>query len=161
MYFGTELALCPEVQGTFGLDINVQNVLVFTDRVVPSTVGVSFVLGNMFRSFLLNNRFVITFFFSLSRFSLLLSRSSNPGSHTSRLFSPPLHYVRSVPCIFYREKIFALSFLVDSRRIAPTHSRRSQQLLILFIFLQRNLRDPTTVGLEIPAPTLAALEGNY
>ena len=95
-------------------------------------------LGNMFRSFLLNNRFVITFFFSLSRFSLLLSRSSNPGSHTSRLFSPPLHYVRSVPCIFYREKIFALSFLVDSRRIVATHSiNRRYQKMTHFYFANK------------------------
>ena len=35
---------------------------------------------------------------------------------------------------FYREKISALSSLVDSRRIVLTHARRSQQLILFFIF---------------------------
>ena len=33
---------------------------------------------------------------------------------------------------FYREKISALSSLVDSRRIVLTHARRSQQLILFF-----------------------------
>ena len=32
---------------------------------------------------------------------------------------------------FYREKISALSFLVDSRRIVLTHATRSQQTILL------------------------------
>ena len=50
---------------------------------------------------------------------LPLGRSSDPGSH-SRLFSPFLITVRALH--FYREKDSALSTLVNSRRIAPTHA---------------------------------------
>ena len=64
------------------------------------------------------------------------SRNSDPGSHTSRLFSPPTHY-DSCLAYFYREKISALASLVDSRRIVLTHTRRSQQLIHL-LFLQIN-----------------------
>ena len=42
-----------------------------------------------------------------------------------------------VPCTFYREKISALYSLVDSRRIVLTHARRSQQLILFFIFANR------------------------
>ena len=66
-------------------------------------------------------------------FSLPPSRNSDPGAH-SRLFSPFPTKVRAVH--FRREKISALSSLVDSRRTVLTHARRSQQLLILFDFLE-------------------------
>ena len=52
---------------------------------------------------------------------------------------PPPYPLRFVPCIFYREKISALSSLVDSRRIVLTHARRSQQL-ILFFFLANKFK---------------------
>ena len=42
-------------------------------------------------------------------------------------FSVFLTRVRALP--FYREKMSALSSLVDSRRIASTHARLSQQLV--------------------------------
>ena len=54
------------------------------------------------------------------------SRNSDPGSH-SRLFSPLPTTMRAFH--FSREKTSALSSLVDSRRITPTHARRSQQLI--------------------------------
>ena len=56
------------------------------------------------------------------------SRNSDPGSH-SRLFSPVTHTaVRALH--FNREKVPALSPLVDSRRIVLTHARRSQRLIL-------------------------------
>ena len=65
----------------------------------------------------------------------LSSRNSDPGSHTgSRLFSPLPARVRALH--FYRDKISALSSLVDSRRIVPTHAPRSFQN---FKFLQIQL----------------------
>ena len=63
-------------------------------------------------------------------YSLPPSRDSDPGSH-SRLFSLPTHYGSCLE--FHREKISALSSLVDSRRIVLTHARRSQQLILFFI----------------------------
>ena len=60
------------------------------------------------------NFFPIPFIIFALLFSLPPSRNSDPGSH-SRVFSPPTP-LRFVPCIFYREKISALSSLVDSRR---------------------------------------------
>ena len=60
-------------------------------------------------------------------FSLPSRRNSDPGAH-SRFYSPLLITVRALHA--YREKSSesALSSLVDSRRIAPAHARRSQQL---------------------------------
>ena len=58
-------------------------------------------------------------------------RNSDPGAHT-RLVSPLPARVRALH--FYREKTLALSSLVGSRRIVPTHDRRSQQLFILLHF---------------------------
>ena len=80
--------------------------------------------------------FSIPFIIFARLFSLppISSRNSDPGSR-SRLFFPPTHYSCSFRALhFYREKISALSSLVDSRRIVLTHAinRRSQQLLILF-----------------------------
>ena len=48
---------------------------------------------------------------------------------------------------FYRDKISALSSLVDSRRIVLTHARRSQQL-ILFSLLQKK-SNLATAGFEL------------
>ena len=71
-------------------------------------------------------RFFLFFFpypihYLRSPFSLppIDSRNSDPGSH-GRFFSL-LTAVRAL--YFYREKIWALSSLVDSRRIVPTHAR--------------------------------------
>ena len=52
---------------------------------------------------------------------LPLSRNSDPGSHRARLFSTR---ARALHLNFYREKDSALSSLVDSRRIVPTHTLR-------------------------------------
>ena len=65
--------------------------------------------------------------FALS-FSLPPSRNSDPGGHIAGS-SPPLPAtVRALQ--FYREKISTLFSLVDSRRIVPSHARRSQQLIL-------------------------------
>ena len=92
------------------------------------------------RGLLFMKAFVFLFFFAttLIMFALLfplpLTRNSNPGSHSRLFFPSPLRTVRALH--FYREKTWALSSLVDSRRIVPTHARRSQQLTILFfVFL--------------------------
>ena len=58
----------------------------------------------------------------------------------SRLFSPLPTTVRALH--FYREKISALSSLVDSRRIVLTHARRSQLLTLLFIFANKSKISP-------------------
>ena len=82
--------------------------------------------------------FVLFFPHSFTIFALLSSlppsRSSDPGSH-SRLFFPLPTRVRALH--FYRENISALSSLVDSRRIVPTHARPSQQLIPFFIFANK------------------------
>ena len=63
-------------------------------------------------------------------FSSPPSRNSDPGSH-GRLFSPLPATVHALQ--FYREKISALSSLVDSRRIAATQPRRSERLFPFFL----------------------------
>ena len=81
--------------------------------------------------------FLSLFFFSMTfiifalLFSIPPSRNSDPGSH-SRLFCPP-YPLRFVPCIFYREKISALSSLVDSRRMwLPTLGALSSWSFFIF-----------------------------
>ena len=69
-------------------------------------------------------------------FSLPRSRNSDAGSY-SRLFPPSPDTVRALH--FSRGKISALSSLVDSRQIVPSHARRSQQL-ILFLFLANKFK---------------------
>ena len=64
--------------------------------------------------------FSIPFIIFALLFSLPPSRNSDPGSHSS-LFPPLPTTVRALHCC--REKISALSSLVDSRRIVPTHAR--------------------------------------
>ena len=88
----------------------------------------------------------IPFIFSTLRFPLTPSRNSDPGSH-SRLFSPLFSYL-------YREKTSALSCLVDSRRIACTHTRRSQQLTPFFFV---NKFKSHHGGTRTPGPTLSIL----
>ena len=68
-------------------------------------------------------------FYSLSLLVVTQIRGHIAGS------SPPLPTTGRA-LHFYREKISALSSLVDSRRIVLTHARRSRQL-ILFSFLQK------------------------
>ena len=72
--------------------------------------------------------------------------------------SPPLPTtVRALH--FYREKISALSSLVDSRRIVLTHARRSQQLIFLF-YLQIESKSHHG-GIRTHGPTLVAFEGYH
>ena len=61
----------------------------------------------------------IIVFALLFSFPPINSRNSDPESH-SRLFSPLPSTVRALH--FYREKVSALSSLVDSRRIVLTHA---------------------------------------
>ena len=83
-----------------------------------------------------------------------ISPSSSRTSYTTRImntfcFLSPLvvdqirgHIWQALPpyplrfelSIFYREKIWALSSLVDSRRIVLTHTRRSQLFILSFFF---------------------------
>ena len=70
--------------------------------------------------------FPIPFIIFALLFSLPPSRSLDPGSR-SRLFSPLPITVRALHC--YREKISALSPLVDSSRIAPPSGRFFLSLL--------------------------------
>ena len=61
---------------------------------------------------------------------------------------------------FHCEKTPALSSLVDSRRIAPTHARRSKQL----IPLKKKKKDSKAHhggGTRTPGPTLAAFESKH
>ena len=91
-------------------------------------------------------------FYSLSLLVVTQIRGHIAGS------SPPLPTtVRALH--FYREKISALSSLVDSRRIVLTHARRSQQL-ILFFFSQINSKSRHG-GIRTHGPTLVAFEGYH
>ena len=71
--------------------------------------------------------------------------------------SPPLPTtVRFVLCTFIARRLHsALSSLVDSRRTAPTHDWRSQQL-VLSNFAKKSKSDHG--GIRTPGPTLAAFE---
>ena len=66
--------------------------------------------------------------FPLSLLLILVTqiRGHIAGSSPHRTMVRALH--------FYRDKISALSSLVDSRRIVLTHARRSQQLTLFFYF---------------------------
>ena len=75
--------------------------------------------------FLFSNTFII----SPLLFSLPPSRNSDPGSHIAGSFPLPTTY-GSRPGFLSRED-FRSSSLVDSRRIVPSHAKRSQQLVIL------------------------------
>ena len=95
------------------------------------------------------------FFFSSpllsSPFSLCLLVVTQIRGHIAASSSPLPTTVRALH--FYRKKISALSSLVDSRRIVPTHARRSQQLILSFC--KKN---------QTPGPTLikiVAFEGNH
>ena len=88
-------------------------------------------------------------------FSLPLSRNSDPGSYC-RFFPPlPTTYGSS---LFIARKDSTLSSLVDSRRVAPTHARRSQQL-ILHYFCKIYSKSHHG-GIRTPGPTLEAFESN-
>ena len=98
-------------------------------------------------------------FFALFFLSLLVVtqiRDHMAGS------SPPLPTtVRALH--FYREKISALSSLVESRRLVLIHARRSQQLIL---FKKKKNQDLTTSGIRTHRPTLlliliAAFEGYH
>ena len=73
--------------------------------------------------------------------SLSPSRNPDAGSHSTPLPTT----VRAL--LFHREKISAISSLVDSGRIVLTHARRSQQL-IFFLFLQKK-QNLATAGFEL------------
>ena len=76
--------------------------------------------------------FLYLYFVPFNFFAVLFSPppsgNSDPGSR-SRLFAPLLITGRALH--FYHEKNSALSCLVDSCRNAPSHARRSQQLIVL------------------------------
>ena len=65
--------------------------------------------------------------------------------HIAGSFPPLPTTVRALH--FYREKISALSSLVDSRRIVLTHARRSQQLILLYFCIQ--IQNLATPGFEL------------
>ena len=74
--------------------------------------------------------------------------------------SSPLPTINRVRALhFYREKLSALSSLVDSRRIVLTHGRRSQQL-IPFLFLQINSKSRHG-GIRTHGSTPLAFEGYH
>ena len=61
---------------------------------------------------------------------------------------------------FYRERISALSSLVDSsRRTVLTHGRRSQQLVYLFFFWGKLIQNLATAGFELKPLLIVAFEG--
>ena len=70
-----------------------------------------------------------------------------PESH-SRLFSPRPTTVRALH--FYREKTSAISSLVGSRRIVPTHTTLGalSSCSFLFIFASK-FKNLTTAGFEL------------
>ena len=78
------------------------------------------------------------FFFSLP--SLICIVVTQIRGHIAGSFPPLPATVRAV--YFYRERISALSSLVDSRRIVLTHARRSQQLILVFIFANKFIISP-------------------
>ena len=69
--------------------------------------------------------------FALCFFLSLLVVTQSRG-HIAGSFPPLPTTVRALH--FYREKISALSSLVDSRRIVLTYARRSHQLILFFYF---------------------------
>ena len=98
--------------------------------------------------------FLLFFFFSFNPLIYLRPSFLSPSysvvvtqirGHIAGSFPPFPTTVRALP--FYREKISALSCLVDSRRTVLTHARRSQQL-ILFLFLQQKSKSSPTAGFE-------------
>ena len=91
-------------------------------------------------------------------FSFPHIRNSHHASHC-RLFSPfPTRTIRAFRV--YHERTSALSFLVESRPVSPTHdARRSQQLVILFHSCKQT---QNLGGIRTPGPMLeAAFEGNH
>ena len=84
------------------------------------------------------------------------SLNSDPGSR-SRLFSPLPNTIRVLH--FYRERNLAFSPPVGSRRTAPTHPGRSQQL-IFFPFVQRYSKSHDG-RIRTPGPAPAAFEGSH
>ena len=76
----------------------------------------------------------------------------------SRLFSPLSSTVRALH--FYREKISALSSLVDSRRVVLTHARRTQQLILFLLFLHIYSKSRHG-GIRTHGSTLVAFEGYH
>ena len=91
-------------------------------------------------------------FFSLSLLVVTQIRGHIAGS------SPPLPTtVRALH--FYREKISALSSLVDSRRIVLTHARRSQQLIFFVVVANEFKISPRRDSNH--GSTLAAFEGYH
>ena len=94
--------------------------------------------------------FPIAFIIFPLLFSLPPSCHSDPGS-LNRLSSPIPTTVR--PFHFCREEISAPSSLVDPRRVVLTHARRSQQLILLFLFLQMHSKSHRG-GIRTHGPTL-------
>ena len=101
-------------------------------------------LGIYFPSHLLSSPFC----------SLSLLIVTQIRGHIAGSFPPLPATVRALH--FYREKISALSSLVDSRRIVLTHARRSDQL-ILSLFLKINSKSRHG-GIRTHGPTLVEFE---
>ena len=84
------------------------------------------------------------FLFSPPPTAVVVATQIRGGSHNG-LFSPLPSKARALQV--YREKIRALSSLVDSRRIVPTHATRSQQWILFFFFYEK-IQNPTA-GFEL------------
>ena len=93
------------------------------------TVGVLYSFSFLF--------FFIPFIiFALSILSLLVvTQIGFRGGHMAGSSSPLPTTVRALH--FLRDEISAFSSLVDSRRTVLTHARRSQQLILSFIFANK------------------------
>ena len=111
-----------------------------------------------------NPRSFSFFFFSSHSFFFFSSHSlSSPFHYLSLLVATQIrgHIAGSSPLLpttvralhFYREKISALSSLVNSRRIVPSHARRSQQLILFILFLQVQSKSHHG-GIRTHGPTL-------
>ena len=83
--------------------------------------------------------------------------------HIAGSFPPLPTAVRALH--FYREKISALSSLVDSRRTVLTHARRSQQLALLFFFFAKKFkispRRDSNSRTNGPTPVLIVFKGYH
>ena len=101
------------------------------ERTHASNPGTSF----LFFSFFFLLFFFIPFILSSPLYPLSLLVVTQIRGHIAG--SSPLLPATVRDLHFYREKISALSSLVDSRRIVLTHARRSQQLILIYIFANK------------------------
>ena len=85
------------------------------------------------------------------------SSNSDPGSHSGPS-SPLPTTVRAF--VFMAKNNRAFSFLVDSRRIVPTHAARPSQQFILFLAFLQIYSKSHHGGNRTHGPRLVAFEGN-